>query len=163
MPIQEPRRRYGNAAALFDDLKRFAEGRPIQARPVGWGERSWRWGRRNPLAAALLVTAMALVGLASGGGVWVAQQRAALRNEVDTTVAQAVSLRQGFHFPEARQLLEQARRRVERAGSDDLRRQVQQAWADVILVEALDDAHEPRRPSSWSRTELFDPGRVEPL
>ena len=72
----------------------------------------------------MLVTALALVGLASGGGVWLVQQRAELRNEVVTTVAQAVSLRQGFHFHEARQLLEQVRQRVERAGPDDLRRQV---------------------------------------
>ena len=84
---KEPQRRYANAAALADDLKRFAEGRPIQARPVGWGERSWRWCRRNPTVAALLVTALALVGLASGGGVWLVQQRAELRNEVVTTVA----------------------------------------------------------------------------
>ena len=128
---KEPQRRYASAAALADDLRRFGEGRPIQARPVGWGERSWRWCRRNPTAAALLVTALALVGLASGGGVWLVQQRAELRNEVVTTVAQAVSLRQGFHFREARQLLEQVRQRVERAGPDDLRRQVDQARADV--------------------------------
>ena len=137
---KEPQRRYASAAALADDLRRFGEGRPIQARPVGWGERSWRWCRRNPTVAALLVTALALVGLASGGGVWLVQQRAELRNEVVTTVAQAVSLRQGFHFHEARQLLEQARQRVERAGPDDLRRQVDQARADVILAQRLDDA-----------------------
>ena len=61
---KEPQRRYASAAALADDLRRFGEGRPIQARPVGWGERSWRWCRRNPTAAALVVTALALVGLA---------------------------------------------------------------------------------------------------
>ena len=137
---KEPQRRYASAAALADDLRRFGEGRPIQARPVGWGERSWRWCRRNPTAAALLVTALALVGLASGGGVWLVQQRAELRNEVVTTVAQAVSLRQGFHFGEARQLLDQVRQRVERAGRADLRGRVDQARADLDLVEHLDDA-----------------------
>ena len=137
---KEPQRRYASAAALADDLTRFSEGRPIQARPLGWGERSWRWCRRNPAAAALLVTALALVGLASGGGVWLVQRRAELRNEVVTTVAQAVSLRQGFHFREARQLLEQVRQRVGRAGPDDLRGRVDQARADLDLVEHLDDA-----------------------
>src|SRR5438270_2649289 len=93
---KEPQRRYASAAALGDDLRRFEEGRPIQARPVGWGEHSWRWCRRNPTAAALLVTALALVGLASRAGVWLVQQRAELHSEVVTTVDQAVSLRQGF-------------------------------------------------------------------
>src|SRR5207253_8668655 len=79
---KEPGRRYASAAALADDLRRFGEGRPIQARPVGRGERLWRWARRNPTAAALLATALALVGLASGGGVWLLQQRAERRVEV---------------------------------------------------------------------------------
>ena len=148
---KEPERRYASAAALADDLKRFGEGRPIQARPVGWVERAWRWGRRNPTGAALLVTALALVAVASGGGVWLVQQRAErraeaarqedeLRNEVVTTVAQAKSLRQGFHFDEARQLLEQARQRLGPVGRDHLRRQVDQGRADLDLAERLDAA-----------------------
>jgi hypothetical protein len=93
--------------------------------------------------AALLITALALVGLASGGAVWLVQQRAELRSEVVTTVDQAARLREGFHFHEARQLLEQVRQRVERAGPNDLRRQVNQAIADVILAQRLDDARAP--------------------
>src|SRR5437868_1574204 len=146
-----PGRRYASAAALADDLRRFGEGRPIQARPVSRGERLWRWGRRNPTTAALLATALALVGLASGGGVWLVQQQAErraeafqrdweLRNQVNTAVTQAVSLRKQFHFQEARALLNQGRQLVEPAGSDDLRRQVNQAWTDLELVEKLDRA-----------------------
>ena len=141
---KEPQRRYASAAALADDLRRFMEGRPIQARPVGWGERSWRWGRRNPTAAALLATVLALVGLASGGGVWLVQQRARhdaeMRHDVGTAVAQAERLRKGFHFREARESLEQVRQRLEPAGPDDLRRQVEQAQADLNLAERLDAA-----------------------
>jgi eukaryotic-like serine/threonine-protein kinase len=147
---KEPGRRYASAAALADDLRRFGEGRPIQARPVGRGERLWRWGRRNPTAAALLLTALALVGLASGGGVWQLQQRAErrvevarldadLRNEISTGVTQTASLRKGFHFHEARDLLERARQRLEPVGPDDLRRQVEQAQADLKRAERLDD------------------------
>ncbi len=157
---KEPRRRYASAAALGDDLRRFVEGRPIQARRVGWVERSWRWGRRNPLVAALVVTALALIGLASGGGVWLVRQRAELRNEVVTTVDQAVSLRKAFHFHEARQLLDQVRQRVERAGPDDLRRQVDRARADVILAQRLDDA---RTHGAKVVVGLFDLSAAEPL
>jgi serine/threonine-protein kinase len=65
-----PQKRYASAQALADDLKRFQEGRPIRARPLGWWGHLWRWARRNPAAAALVVTALALVGLAAGGGFW---------------------------------------------------------------------------------------------
>ena len=159
---KEPQRRYSSAAALADDLKRFAEGRPIQARPVGWGERAWRWCRRNPTVAALLITALALVGLASGGAVWLVQQRAELRNEIISTMGQAVRLREGFHFHEARQLLEQVRQRVERAGSKDLRRQVNQATADVILAQRLDDAR-AQAATLVNADGLHDPATAEPL
>src|SRR5262245_46483353 len=130
----------------------------------------FRWRRaamdEDPTAAALLATAFALVGLASGGGVWLLQQRAArqvevarldadLRNEIRTAAAQAASLRKGFHFREARKLLEQARQRLEPAGPDDLRQQVDQGLADLYLAERLDAAR-VNKPHSAAAKEGLD-------
>src|SRR5262245_21581896 len=78
---KEPAHRYDRATALADDLRRFGEGQPIQARPLSWVGRLWRWGQRKPAAAALVVTALALVGLAIGGGLWLERQQAELRAE----------------------------------------------------------------------------------
>jgi serine/threonine-protein kinase len=141
---KEPTRRYATADALADDLKRFNEGRPIHARPVGWAERSWRWCKRNPTAAGFLLTAIALVGLASGGGTWFFQQRARhqieLRSDIGATMTQAANLRKGFHFREAQGLLDQAQQRLEPSGPAELRAQVQHAMDDVHLVERLEKA-----------------------
>ncbi len=58
---KERGRRYLGAEALAEDLRRFLAGEPIRARPVGRAERLWMWGKRRPLAAALLGVAVALV------------------------------------------------------------------------------------------------------
>jgi serine/threonine-protein kinase len=58
---KEPPRRYGSAEALAEDLERWREGKPVRARPVGNAERLWRWCRRHPAAAGLLVTAAVLL------------------------------------------------------------------------------------------------------
>src|SRR5262245_18868326 len=73
---KEPTRRYGSARELAEDLRRWRNGELIQARPVGRLERSVRWARRHPAAAALVgvsgVAALALVGLMIGAvySVW---------------------------------------------------------------------------------------------
>jgi anti-sigma factor RsiW len=61
---KSPARRYQTAADLASDLRRYLRGDPIAARPIGPGERLWRWCRRYPLAAALFVA----LALGSGAG-----------------------------------------------------------------------------------------------
>jgi hypothetical protein len=65
---KEPPRRYTSAAELADDLGRFLGGEAIRARPVGRAERLWKWARRRPAAAALLVVSAVGVALLVAGG-----------------------------------------------------------------------------------------------
>ena len=147
---KEPERRYASAAALADDLKRFGEGRPILARPPSLGGRLWRWARRNPAAAALVATALALVGLAVGGGFWLQRQQAERRAETarregrqskaaEAVLEQAADLEKHGRWPEARAVLEGAPSLVDTPALADLRERVGQALADARMVTELEE------------------------
>ena len=49
---KEPAKRYGSAQEVANELRRFLRGEPIRARPISPMARTWRWCKRNPLAAA---------------------------------------------------------------------------------------------------------------
>jgi tetratricopeptide (TPR) repeat protein len=168
---KDPGKRYATSADLAADLGRFLRHEPIQARPAGWMERLVRWVRRNPAATSALAAAVVLLASASGGGMWFVQQRVEqraeaarrdgeLHNEVGTAVAQAEGLRRGFHFREARELLKQARLKVEPEGPQDLRGQLRQARSDLDLVERLDAA---RIQGAMIVEGKLDPASAEPL
>src|SRR5262249_30572298 len=142
---KDPARRYATAAALADDLRRLREGRPIQARPVGWAERAWRWCRRKPAAAALLAAALALIGLAIGGGFWLERQRAEHRAEtarqeeaVKAALEKAATLQHEGRWPEARAALEGAQRLLPPSAASDLVERVSRARADSDMVARLE-------------------------
>jgi serine/threonine-protein kinase len=74
---KDPGRRYRSAEALAEDLRRWLDGRPIAARPVGSMTRAWMWCRRHPLTAAL-ATGLALaviVGSAASTALWLRAER----------------------------------------------------------------------------------------
>src|SRR5262245_26789333 len=58
---KEPHQRYSSAAELGADLNRFLRGEPIKARPTSSRERAWKWAKRRPTVAALLVTLAVLL------------------------------------------------------------------------------------------------------
>lgn len=57
---KDPSRRYGSAAALAEDLRRWLDGHVIRARPVSRYERLSRWRRRNPALANLAGTLLTI-------------------------------------------------------------------------------------------------------
>jgi TolB-like protein/Tfp pilus assembly protein PilF len=66
---KDPKRRYSSALALAEDLEHWLRHEPIHARRTGVLARGRKWIRRNPAAAALVVTSV-LLASAVGVIVW---------------------------------------------------------------------------------------------
>ncbi|MEO2047420.1 MAG: protein kinase [Pirellulales bacterium] len=59
---KRPHDRYDSAGEMAADLRRYLDGYPIAARPMGRWKRSYLWCRRNPIVATLLsVTTATLI------------------------------------------------------------------------------------------------------
>jgi serine/threonine protein kinase len=139
---KHPADRYQTPGAMAEDLRRFLDDRPIAARRTSLAEQAWRWGRRNPVAGALALTALALVGLAVTGGFWEQHQQAGrkaeaarARQEVESSLRQVADLWHQGRYSEARAVLE----RLGDAGADDLRQRLEQARFDLGLSKRLAD------------------------
>jgi tetratricopeptide (TPR) repeat protein len=61
---KSPKDRYESAAAVAEDLRRFLNGEPVKARPLGPVGRTWRWCLRKPGAASLV--ALLLIAILAG-------------------------------------------------------------------------------------------------
>jgi WD40 repeat protein len=91
---RDPAARYQAAGDLAEDLRRFLQGRPPQARRCGPAERLWRWARRNPavssLGASVALLVIALMVGAIVAAIWLNTERnRALANLWSAYLAQA--------------------------------------------------------------------------
>jgi hypothetical protein len=147
---KQPGRRYATAQELAEELRRFLDGKPVRARPVGALVRGWKWARRRPALAAAyaLLGATLVLGLGGGGATWLWLRA---ENARDALKAANGALQQ------ARDDLRDANRRLTEHAYADRITLAQREWdagaarrARVLLSEAgeLQEALTPGR-HSW--------------
>jgi WD40 repeat protein len=107
---KEPKRRYASAEALAEDLRRFRDGKPVQARPISTVERLAKWARRQPVVAALIVAIVAVTAAGFCGVFWQWQEtKASLEAAEANLYAQRIALADrewlANHVDRAEQLL----------------------------------------------------------
>ncbi len=132
---KEPSHRYATAQEFADDLRRWARGEPIHARPAGRVERTWRWCRRNPVIASLWAAiAVLLLTMVATTSLWAWRERA-LRAVADTARQEA---EQSDKVSRDRLVLMHLRNGVrESAKGNDLRSLV---WScEALRVDQPDD------------------------
>ena len=129
---KEARQRYASATELAEDLRRYLDSKPIEARRTWLGERARMWCRRNPVVASLVaaVAALLIVMAASSTllALWLrsernhavdnlhralSAERAAIRSAAD---ARSAELRQREQSRQAQLSLYSARLAQARAG-----------------------------------------------
>jgi len=80
-----PERRYPAAVELANDLRRFLNGEPIEARPISPLERAWKWGKRRPMLMALYgVSVLAVLAMV----LLVVWHNVSLRGQLDQALAE---------------------------------------------------------------------------
>jgi eukaryotic-like serine/threonine-protein kinase len=155
---KEPSGRYASATDLAEDLGRFAEGRPIHARPIGLVRRLWRWSRRHPEIAGL-TAAMAAVLFASTVGAAIA----AYQFRLSAARERALAGRSEENFRRARQVVEEMYTQVAASldvqrGMDEYQRDILQKALSFYVQSALPQSQEPavRHEAGWAGVRAGD-------
>jgi tetratricopeptide (TPR) repeat protein len=103
---KDPAERYGTARDLAEDLERFLNDEPIQARRPTVVQRARRWARRHrPVIWSGVVGALVAVTVLGGCIGWIARDRAAQRVRIEQERAE----RQARTIAEVQAVLEEAR------------------------------------------------------
>jgi len=121
--------RFGSAAAMADELRRWLQDEPLTIRPATWLERSRRWARRHRAVARILGAAAVVVLIVSvvlGCVAWQAHERAQ-QAEVHAAQAQVREVLEAETRAEieVHALLDRARERL-RTPTQGRRRQAQE-------------------------------------
>jgi tetratricopeptide (TPR) repeat protein len=150
---KDPAERYGSAQELGDDLDRFLEDRPIQARPPTLLQRLRKWARRNP---ALIRSAAAGLLLAAAAIGWAVRDRAAREGErrareealdqaVERTLNETGPLIDQGKWSEALAAVERADKLLTAAGRAERPKRMRELQKALAVARRLEDIYrEPR-------------------
>lgn len=135
---KDPDRRYGSAAELAAELRRFLRNEPIRARPAGRIERLYKWSRRHPARAALVSAVIVVVAAGMGAASWLKWRTTALEQAVQVDLERASDLGTRGDWNGARAALDRATARLDTFGCSELRSSVQRVTQELDLVARLD-------------------------
>jgi eukaryotic-like serine/threonine-protein kinase len=98
---KDPDARYASARALAEDLQRFLDGDPVEARPRSLAVRLWKRARKHKVKVALALTAIAAA--LTVAGLWlsslrIAAQREALARELGGAVREMELFMRSAHL-----------------------------------------------------------------
>ncbi len=145
---KSPADRYGTAAELAEDLRRWIRGEPVQAREFTPVERLASWARRRPALAGL---SAALIFTALGSAVWLTHSNRQLNRALARADhAQALAARRAEFY------LSDIADKLEALGRLDI---VDPAYEDVLKTETgADEASRRRRArllTRWGRSQFL--------
>jgi len=154
---KESHLRYPSADALADDLRCFQSGEPIRARPVSRWERTVKWVRRHPAAAAVygLVLLVSILGGLGGTMYWLWQEADAARTIADMARQKADEARLAEEKAKGQE--EIARKQAEKAflGEQEARKgeiKARDLLARFKYATDMNLAYHEARNQSWGRT-----------
>jgi hypothetical protein len=156
---KDPRRRFGSAQELAEDLARFLAHEPIRSRRVNRVERIARWCRRKPFVASLLGMIVVLLLSIYGLSIWGYLRETAIREVSDRRRARAEELL-GSLVTQADQH-DAARVQADRLESEVYRLSIEAAERSLRLGdpkrawEILARANEPDTSRDWRGWEWF--------
>jgi WD40 repeat protein len=154
---KEPAQRYTSARALAEDLRHFIHGEPLQARPVGTADKVWRWCRRKPALATVLLLLLLSFALGMAGVLWQwhsARQNAFIARQ-NLYAADIGAAQRALEQDNLRQALDLLRKQVPNSGETDLRGfEWRYLWRQCQSEELFSL---PTRNTSWATTVAFSP------
>jgi hypothetical protein len=155
---KDPARRYATAEAMAEDLRRFLDDEPIQARRATLTERYARWARRHPGIAVLGAVLTAVLVLVTVGSLVVASRMATLARIERFAAAAERQARQEARRQAKAEATARGEAELARVAAEKVRAaaQAETYRARLSETEALRSGHQP----GWRRDALENLARL---